>query len=94
MLAVSGCVHGELEVLQAVVLRQEGHEAAQGVGRRSSVCEDLGQVGFPTLRVGDVLGYGYGQWCGVHVARIHFDVVTIKLDERLGGGRGGGGCSD
>jgi hypothetical protein len=55
--AVSRGVHGELEVLQTVVLGQEGHEGAQCVGRRSGVGQNLGKVWFPALGAGNVLWY-------------------------------------
>lgn len=42
MLAVPGGIHGEFEVLEAVVLRQERHEGTEGVGWGSRVGEDLG----------------------------------------------------
>lgn len=59
--SVAGGVHGELEILQTVVLGQEGHEGAQGIGRRGGVGEDLGEVGSAVRGRGDAAGNGDGQ---------------------------------
>lgn len=58
---VTGSVHGEFEILQAVVLRQEGHERAEGVGRGRGVGEDLGEVGSAVRGRGDAARYRHGQ---------------------------------
>jgi hypothetical protein len=90
VLAVARGVHGELEVLEAVVLRKEGHERGQGVGRRGGVGEDLAEVGLPAVRAGDVLGYRDGQRRGLHVAQRHLDVVVAELGDGAGRRRDGG----
>lgn len=41
--SVSACFHGELEVLQAVILREIGHEGTERIGRRGSVSQHLVQ---------------------------------------------------
>lgn len=93
VLAISRSVHGELEVLQAVVLRQEGHEGGQCVGWRCIVGEDFGQVGFPAVGAGDVLGYGDGQWGLVAVGEGHLDVLAVEVVDGRGGGGYGRVCS-
>lgn len=90
MLAVSRGVHGELEVLEAVVLGEEGHEGGECVGGRGRVGEDLGEVWFPALGAGDVLGYGDLQGRGLDVAHGHVVVGGIKVGDGRGGRRGGG----
>jgi hypothetical protein len=90
VLAVARSVHGEFEILEAVVLGEEGHEGGEGVGRRGGVGEDLAQVGFPAVGAGDVLGDGDGQRRGVHVAQRHLDVVVAELGDGAGRRRGGG----
>jgi hypothetical protein len=90
VLAVARGVHGELEVLEAVVLGEEGHEGGQRVGRRRRVGEDLAEGGLAAVRAGDVLGDGHGQRRGVQLAEGHLDVVVVELGERAGRrGRGG-----
>lgn len=93
VLAISRCVHGEFQVLEAVVLREESHEGGEGVWRGRGVVEYLGQVGFPALRAGDVLGYGDGQWGGLGraIAHGHVDVLFVQVELRGGGRIGGGG---
>ena len=95
VLAISRGVHCEFQVLEAVVLRQEGHEGGEGVGRGRGVVEYLGQVGLAAMGARDVFRYGDGQWLGLAVGHGHVDVpavvvVVVQVGDGGGGRRGGG----
>jgi hypothetical protein len=96
VLAIPGSVHCEFQVLEAVILGEEGHEGGQCVWWGSRVVEYLGQVGFAAVRAGDVLGDGDGQGRGLCVAvgRGHGGLSAVKVDGGLlcGGIGGGGRC--
>jgi hypothetical protein len=76
-----------------VVLGQEGHEGAEGVGRGRGVCEDLGQVGSSVGGRGDAARDGDGQRPRGRVVFCHghLDVVFVVVVDGRGGGRRGGG---
>lgn len=85
--SVSRGVHGEFERLEAVVLREVGHEGTQRPWRRGRVCQNLGEVGSPWIagRVGIGLGNGHRQRAGMEIVVGHsglgFFLVALRVVE-------------